>query len=317
MGETPLRPVFVSIAGYWGIITGVGILLVCAVLVLNTWSPNVFREKHEVGQIPDSRMESGSEGTAEVQIDKDALQIPDTRMESGIDTTSPTTAPTAEPPATRQPSLWTIGILRAEALPQVVAPGENVQVSVQYEIHGTEVSRVAEERHQFSKGQMAIALASRQVSISSGVHPSVYTFRVPLEAEEGQYVVGIVLSSGGTNASTSVTFEVKRKEAIWGSSRNRFRTWRDFRSPEEYGEYVRATLRVGMRVRALRPLKDVAIPAGLTGTYYGTGPGWPPCFVIWDKDLGTNVAWVSAAPKEKRSYAYWVEWRDVEILGLP
>lgn len=317
MAEARPRPVFVIIAGYWGIITGVGLLLVCGVLVLNTWSPDMFRREQEVEQIPDTRMESGTEGTPEVRPDTDTLQIPEPRMDGDIDTTSPTTSPTVEPLSPRQPSLWTIGILRAEALPQMVAPGENVQVSVQYEIHGTEVSRVAEERYQFSKEQIVIAHASRQTSISSGVHPSLYAFRVPLNAEEGQHSIDIVLSSGDANASTSVMFEVRRKETILGSGSNRLKTWRDFRSNEEYGKYVMATLRVGMRVRALRPLKDGAIPAGLTGSYYGTGPGWPPCFVIWDKDLGANVAWPSAAPKEKRSHGYWVEWSDVEILGLP
>jgi hypothetical protein len=317
MAEATPRPAFVTIAGYWAIITGVGLLLVCGVLVLNTWSPDMFRREQEVEQIPDPHMESGTEGTPEVRPDTDTLQIPDAHMDGGLDTTSPTTSPTVEPPSPRQPSLWTIGILQAEAIPQMVAPGENVQISVQYEIHGTEVSRVAEERYQFSKGQIVIAHASRQISISSGVHPSVFTFRVPLNAEEGQHSVDIVLSSGDANASTSVAFEVRRKEAILGSSGNHLKTWRDFRSPEEYGEYVKATLRVGMRVRALRPLKDGAIPAGLTGSYYGTGSGWPPCFVVWDKDLGTNVARPPAAPKEKRSHGYWVEWSDVEMLGFP
>jgi len=92
-----------------------------------------------------------------------------------------------------------------------------------------------------------------------------------------------------------------------------FKSRKDFETDEAYGEYVKATLKPKMRVVAIMDYEKVT--KGMTGTYYGTNDATPPCFVIWDKDLGTDVVWVDGAPEDKKSYAYWVYWYQVEIIG--
>lgn len=79
----------------------------------------------------------------------------------------------------------------------------------------------------------------------------------------------------------------------------------DFSSAAKYGQYVKATLEPGMRVRAIESFDSghVAVDglprirAGDTGTFRRGNCGSPPCNCSWDKD-GT---------------AYWVPWHAVEI----
>ncbi len=89
----------------------------------------------------------------------------------------------------------------------------------------------------------------------------------------------------------------------------------DFSSESDYGDYVKSVLKPKMRVRALEDYEKVK--KGMTGTYYGTNAGNPPCFVIWDVDLGTNVTWLDGAPENRKSYAYWVYWKHLEIIEVP
>jgi len=99
---------------------------------------------------------------------------------------------------------------------------------------------------------------------------------------------------------------------IGSYSASSFKSRYDFSSDEDYGNYIQSVIQVKMRVRAINDYEKVA--KGSTGTYYGTNGGSPPCFVIWDDDLGTDVVWIDGAPEDKKSHAYWVYWKDVEII---
>eukprot|EP01050_Picozoa_sp_SAG11_P013050 SAG11_NODE_1497_length_4795_cov_18.378620_2_plen_484_part_00 len=68
---------------------------------------------------------------------------------------------------------------------------------------------------------------------------------------------------------------------------------------EVYGEYVKRTLKVGMRIRMLRDFKKVC--KGNVGTYLQTNDGMPPCQVKWE--TGPHAG-----------NTYWVHWYDVEII---
>jgi len=63
-----------------------------------------------------------------------------------------------------------------------------------------------------------------------------------------------------------------------------FKARKDFTTDDAYGEYISTVLKGKMRVRAISDYEKVK--KGMTGTYYGTTPGNPPCFVLWDEDLG-------------------------------
>jgi hypothetical protein len=113
----------------------------------------------------------------------------------------------------------------------------------------------------------------------------------------------------GTGERTSGLLS-KIQDASYGSQH--FKSRSDFVSDFEYGQYVKSTIRVGMKVRAIVDYERVK--SGYKGVYYGTNQFHPPCFVIWDRDLGTSVVWVPGAPENYRSWAYWVEWHHVQIL---
>ena len=66
---------------------------------------------------------------------------------------------------------------------------------------------------------------------------------------------------------------------------------------EQYGAYIEATLRVGMRVRA-RCNAESTIETGDEGVYVQTNGGQPPCQVEWDGCGGT----------------YWVQWHTLDII---
>eukprot|EP01043_Picozoa_sp_COSAG02_P017315 COSAG02_NODE_783_length_17238_cov_173.774199_3_plen_148_part_00 len=70
-----------------------------------------------------------------------------------------------------------------------------------------------------------------------------------------------------------------------------------FTDDEQYGAYIEATLRVGMRVRA-RCHAEHTIETGDEGVYLQTNGGELPCQVRWDGYGGT----------------FWVQWYHVEII---
>jgi hypothetical protein len=91
-----------------------------------------------------------------------------------------------------------------------------------------------------------------------------------------------------------------------------FRLRSSFASDKEYGKYVEKTLRVGWRVRAAVDYEKVK--KGMTGTYYGTNGGVPPCLIIWDKDLQSGSVLLPNVPANKATHAYWVYWDAVDII---
>ncbi len=91
-----------------------------------------------------------------------------------------------------------------------------------------------------------------------------------------------------------------------------YKTRSDFSSDESYGEYVKKTLKIGMRVRLNQ--KDDKTPEGSYGIYYGTNNGNPPCLVAWDKDQGTSgYKMTDDYPRYLESHANWVEWHMIDI----
>ena len=95
-----------------------------------------------------------------------------------------------------------------------------------------------------------------------------------------------------------------------------FKSRSDFASASQYGQYVKENLRVGMEVQAI--VSHGAVKSGFRGIYYGTNHGRPPCFVIWDHDLGSHPFHPpTGAPPERLSSGYWVEWYQVQILQYP
>ena len=68
----------------------------------------------------------------------------------------------------------------------------------------------------------------------------------------------------------------------------------------------------GDRVRMIRDYEKVR--KGDVGTFYGDTPGDPPAFVLWDRDLGTDVVQLDGAPAQN-GHAYWVFWKDLEVLS--
>ena len=76
-----------------------------------------------------------------------------------------------------------------------------------------------------------------------------------------------------------------------------FKRREDFSSDQEYGQYTKATLQAGMRVRARVNYESVS--EGDYGIYKQTNDGTPPAQFAWD-GLGGDT--------------YWVYWHMVEIL---
>jgi hypothetical protein len=90
-----------------------------------------------------------------------------------------------------------------------------------------------------------------------------------------------------------------------------YRTRAHFASDEDYGKYVRATLTIGMRVRACVDYERVK--KGMRGIYFGTNDGTPPCLVMWDDDLKSSSVLIDLFPRGKGSHAYWVFWHQVDL----
>ena len=74
----------------------------------------------------------------------------------------------------------------------------------------------------------------------------------------------------------------------------------DFSSHQDYGQYVKANLQVGMYVRAIEEYRSVS--EGDLGIYKQTNDGRPPAQFEWD-GLGGKT--------------YWVYWHQVVILPNP
>ncbi len=93
-----------------------------------------------------------------------------------------------------------------------------------------------------------------------------------------------------------------------------FKSRAAFDTDKEYGKYIETTLRIGYRVRAAADYQRVK--KGMTGTYYGTNGGTPPCLVVWDDDIMSDLSLLPNVPPEKATHAYWVNWQDVEIVDI-
>ena len=106
------------------------------------------------------------------------------------------------------------------------------------------------------------------------------------ESDDGDHSVGLgdLLSSSGSDNSDE-------------EERPPWRTRDQFADDEQYGAYIEATLRVGMRVRA-RCNAESTIETGDEGVYVQTNGGQPPCQVEWDGYGGT----------------YWVQWHTLDII---
>ena len=81
--------------------------------------------------------------------------------------------------------------------------------------------------------------------------------------------------------------------------KNPYKTRDEFISDRDYGHYIKATLKPGMKVRARISYESVS--QGDYGVYRQTNDGTPPAQFSWD-GLGDT---------------YWVFWHQVEILPSP
>jgi hypothetical protein len=79
-----------------------------------------------------------------------------------------------------------------------------------------------------------------------------------------------------------------------------WRTREQFADVDSYGDYIKATLQVGMRVRA-NCRAEGTIEQGDTGVYVHTNGGEPPC----------QVQWAGYGRK------YWVQWHHIDIVEDP
>jgi hypothetical protein len=93
-----------------------------------------------------------------------------------------------------------------------------------------------------------------------------------------------------------------------------FPTRTSFGTDDQYGQFVKKSLRFGWRVRA--NVDYGRVKKGTMGTYYGTNAGNPPCLVIWDPDLSSTSALLPNVPANKATHAYWVFWHQVEIVDI-
>jgi serine/threonine-protein kinase PpkA len=123
----------------------------------------------------------------------------------------------------------------------------------------------------------------------------------------------LALASEVLPGSSAISEAGERLERLVEASR--FKRRAAFSSDTDYVRYLRENLRPGMKVKALSALKHGEIPKGLTGTFAGSNEGYPPCLVVWDKNLGTNVSVLDNVSETYRSHAFWVQWQDIEIVN--
>lgn len=81
------------------------------------------------------------------------------------------------------------------------------------------------------------------------------------------------------------------------TKKNPYKMPEDFKTEREYGDYVKATIKPQMKVRALCNYE--AITEGDTGTYLQTNDGSPPAQFSWKAMAGDT---------------YWVFWHMVAFL---
>ena len=86
---------------------------------------------------------------------------------------------------------------------------------------------------------------------------------------------------------------------------------KDFNSDDDYGKYVKESLGLGQRIRALVDYEKVK--KGMRGTYFGTNEGTPPCLVMWDEDLKSGSVLLDNFPKQQATHAYWIYWYQVDL----
>ena len=104
-----------------------------------------------------------------------------------------------------------------------------------------------------------------------------------------QILKGLSIFTGTVPTEEAIPAPKKKK--------NPFKRREDFTSDREYGQYTKATLQAGMRVRARVNYESVS--EGDYGIYKQTNDGTPPAQFAWD-GLGGDT--------------YWVYWHMVEIL---
>lgn len=100
-------------------------------------------------------------------------------------------------------------------------------------------------------------------------------------------------SSGGLTKLESIDFVQKP----WMKTRGKlYKRFSDFPNEDEYGEYMKKTLRPGMILKAVRSYESVQ--EGDMGSFLQHNAGVPPCQVAW----------------RGHGNAYWLHWRDLEIV---
>jgi hypothetical protein len=125
-------------------------------------------------------------------------------------------------------------------------------------------------------------------------------------------VVGALLCEFGGKQRTAVADSGIDREQLTRTV-FQFRTRANFASDKDYGDYTKKTLQIGWRVRA--NVDYGLVKKGMTGTYYGTNGGQPPCSIVWDPDLRSGSVVLPNVPPNKATHVYWVEWHMVEIIG--
>ena len=95
----------------------------------------------------------------------------------------------------------------------------------------------------------------------------------------------------GTTATDMAASALKR-------ARCAFKKRSDFQSEQEYAQYIKDSIRPGMRVKAIVTYESVS--EGDRGVYRQTNNGTPPAQFAWD-GLGGET--------------YWVYWHQVELLA--
>jgi len=92
-----------------------------------------------------------------------------------------------------------------------------------------------------------------------------------------------------------------------------FQKRKNFNSDEEYGDYNRSRLTIGMTVKANQDYGRVT--EGMEGIFYGDLGVNPPCNIKWNSDLGSSSQVTSDYPQAYKTHAYNMEWYMVDIIG--
>lgn len=99
----------------------------------------------------------------------------------------------------------------------------------------------------------------------------------------------------------------------------RYKSRKDFGSGDAYANYLKKTLKAGMKVRAIvdKPSKAKKIKRGATGTFHNITSGIPPVFVRWDglKPSGCFRKGKGGAPDKDDKSGWCVTLEEIEIVG--